>query len=107
MRRCCAKAKEANFRLKLEVFAAYGNKCSCPSGLCGETRVEFLSVDHIVPVGQKNRGYRRSGIGLYRLLKANGFPEGFRLLCMNCNFSCGHFGYCPHERETVSTMVAV
>lgn len=103
--------------LKAETFAAYGNVCTCPG--CKETHVEFLSIDHIVPVasgkirvtrrGVRNgerrptprRASNRTGHGLYRWLKKHGFPPEFRLLCMNCNWSRGKFGYCPHEREAV------
>jgi len=35
----------------------------------------------------------------YRWLKQNNFPEGFRVLCINCNFSLGIYGYCPHEKQ--------
>lgn len=103
--------------LKAETFKAYGNVCTCHG--CKETHVEFLSIDHIVPVssgkvrvtrrGVRNgerrpspvRASNRAGHGLYRWLKKHGFPPEFRLLCMNCNFSRGHFGYCPHERLEV------
>lgn len=99
--------------LKRAAFSAYGSACAC----CGEARVEFLSIDHIDPVsaskprvtrfGSRNgerrtppvRPSNRSGHGLYRWLKKNGYPEGFRVLCMNCNWARGKFGYCPHERE--------
>jgi len=99
--------------LKSAAFEAYGNACAC----CGEARVEFLSIDHIEPVaasrprvtrfGSRNgerrpppvRPSNRTGHGLYRWLKKNGYPEGFRVLCMNCNWARGKFGYCPHDRE--------
>lgn len=32
-------------------------------------------------------------------LKKNNYPPGFRVLCMNCNFSLGMRGYCPHQKE--------
>jgi hypothetical protein len=32
-----------------------------------------------------------------RWLRKNGFPKGFRVLCHNCNFAHGHYGYCPHK----------
>lgn len=119
MRKNNERSKRQLRTLKAEAFAAYGNACACRG--CGETRVEFLSIDHIVPVfasktratrlGSRNgmrrpppeRSGNRSGQGLYRWLKKNSYPAGFRVLCMNCNFSLGHFGYCPHERESVLT----
>lgn len=73
-----------------EVLAAYGWACVC----CQENRVEFLSIDHV----DGHREGPRSGSPLYRWLKRNNFPTGFRVLCMTCNFAFGHFGYCPHHK---------
>lgn len=36
---------------------------------------------------------KQTGIGW---LIHNRFPEGFRVLCFNCNNSLGMHGYCPH-----------
>lgn len=77
-----------NQTIQEEVFAAYGGGCGC----CPVTQIEFLSIDHI-------DGYKegpRKGNHLYRWLKTNGFPPGYRVLCMNCNFALGHHNYCPH-----------
>jgi hypothetical protein len=90
-----AYSKAAVLKLKLAAFEAYGNACAC----CGETRVEFLSIDHIDPTTAKRGTSERSGVGLYRMLRNQQYPTGYRVLCMNCNFARGHFGYCPHERE--------
>jgi hypothetical protein len=35
-------------------------------------------------------------MNLYLYLRANHYPLGYRVLCMNCNFAIGHYGYCPH-----------
>lgn len=80
---------------KKKVLDHYGAKCSC----CGDAHIEFLSVDHIGGGGARHRKEIGSG-GLYRWLVNNNFPPGFRILCFNCNLSRGHFGYCPHERES-------
>lgn len=84
---------------KSAVIKGYGGKCKC----CGESRYEFLTIDHINNDGmqyrQKSVGYRRAGTGFYRWIIANGFPMDLRLLCMNCNFARGRYGYCPHEKE--------
>ena len=43
---------------------------------------------------------KRNGTGFYAWLMKRGWPkDGYRLLCMNCNFSLGRCGYCPHQRE--------
>jgi hypothetical protein len=83
--------------LKMEVFRAYGGpSCAC----CGEDKHEFLSIDHIDGHGAEHRkqitNNPRNGSNLYHWLKKHDFPSGFRVLCMNCNFAMGHFGYCPH-----------
>lgn len=81
--------------LKQTILDHYGNICVCPG--CGETRFEFLSIDHINGGGTKHR--KEIGKLLYRWLIDNNFPEGFQILCMNCNSSKGYYGYCPHEKE--------
>lgn len=97
--------KERRLRLKLAAFDSYGgSKCAC----CGETAVEFLSIDHIENNGSKHRKEIASGktdspksqaIKFYEWLRANSYPPGFQVLCMNCNFAKGHFGKCPHQKE--------
>ena len=88
--------------VKFSVLEHYSNgtmACSC----CGETRPEFLTIDHINGGGHAHRkllgnGSASAGGGsLYYRLRKDGFPSGYRVLCQNCNFSLGVFGYCPHQ----------
>ena len=88
-------SKLSHRKNKKIVFDHYGNICIC----CKETRTEFLTIDHINGEGAKHRKKVGAGSRFYRWLINNDFPEGFQTLCMNCNFSRGKFGYCPHERE--------
>lgn len=84
--------------LKTEVIQAYGGKCEC----CGETRLEFLTIDHIN--GRKNEKTQRKlyGRALYYHLREVGWPKNnIRILCWNCNCSLGLHGYCPHQQEKV------
>lgn len=78
-------------------------KCAC----CGETIIEFLTIDHINNDGYKHRqkimrkkGKCPSGTWLWYWLIKNNFPEGFQVLCWNCN--CGrdktNDKVCPHKR---------
>lgn len=96
-------SRNSKRRLKVSVFAAYGGSiCAC----CSETHLEFLSIDHINGGGAAHRrelgGAHYVGTNIYKWLKDHHYPEGFRVLCMNCNFALGHFGYCPHNpTETV------
>jgi hypothetical protein len=82
-------------RVRAAVFTAYGNKCAC----CGESRWQFLAVDHINGGGRKHIQENGLSYGskFYRWLIRNEFPEGYRLLCHNCNTARGHWGFCPHE----------
>ena len=94
------KHREYWIRYKIEVFNAYGGPiCHC----CGESHLECLSIDHINNDGATHRkeltGDARNGSNLYTWLRTNGFPPGYQVLCMNCNFAKGHFGVCPHETE--------
>ena len=80
--------------IKLEVLSHYGSKCAC----CGESRLEFLCMDHINGGGSKHRKSRKFST-IYRWLLSNNYPPGFRVLCHNCNMSLGLYGYCPHKEE--------
>jgi hypothetical protein len=73
------KARSRVYRAK--VFAHYGTSCEC----CGESNPGFLTIDHINGCTKEERKKQGGGSGLYRWLIANGFPEGFRTLCMSCN----------------------
>lgn len=81
------------------VYAHYGPGCAC----CGELRFEFLSIDHTEGGGTQHRlaeGIRGSGV--IQWLINQGLPEGFRILCHNCNQAIGFYGTCPHEREALA-----
>ncbi len=89
---------EYNKQLRLDIFSAYGGCCQC----CGETKVEFLCIDHIKGGGHKMRTFfgEPSGIKLYAKLRKLGYPKNdYRVLCHNCNQSNGSYGYCPHTRQ--------
>lgn len=91
--------KEYRERVKDAVFAAYGGYvCVC----CGETEKRFLTIDHINNDGAKHRkeiGFR-GGIGIHLWLCKNAFPEGFQVLCFNCNHGKQlNGGTCPHKEN--------
>jgi len=105
-KRTKAKQKEYNFkrriyisdslkalraRYKAAVYTVYGPACAC----CGETEEAFLSVDHIEGGGNKHRREIRNH-NIAAWLVKNGFPKGYQILCMNCNFAKGKLGKCPH-----------
>lgn len=96
--------KKSMLKLKREIMDAYGGACSC----CGETELAFLTIDHIDGNGaehrremaaERNSPWGQAGHATYRWLRKNNFPEGFQVLCANCN--CGkHWngGVCPHQQ---------
>lgn len=86
--------RNRNREIKKEIMAHYGGKCEC----CGEDRIEFLSIDHVNGGGNKHRK-ELGNVSFYGWLRKQSFPGGYRVLCMNCNFSIGAYGHCPHEKE--------
>ena len=73
--------------LKVDVLAYYGRGHQLGCVLCGEDRLECLSIDHIKGGGnqQRKKGLRSSA-GFYAWLRNNNFPDGYQTLCMNCQF---------------------
>jgi hypothetical protein len=67
---------------------------------CGEAHWEFLALDHINGGGwQQRRTLGLSSERMYRWIQKQGYPDGFRVLCHNCNMARGFYGTCPHEQE--------
>lgn len=82
-------------QIKLDVMQHYGNICQC----CGEKELEFLTIDHINGGGTQHRKQLKNAT-IYGWLKKNNYPDGFRVLCMNCNFATRFKKECPHKRRT-------
>lgn len=80
--------------MRWQVLTHYGGnppKCKC----CGESTYEFLCVDHIE--GHVGKHIPRGTGTLLQCIREN-FPEGFQVLCHNCNMAKGFYGICPHEK---------
>lgn len=90
-----------NEKVHLEVLTHYGGnppECAC----CAESHIDFLTIDHINGGGTKQRAQiKRYGSSFFVWLIKNNFPEGYRVLCYNCNCSKkGNRGFCPvHHPE--------
>ena len=98
--RILEQTRKSARKLRMEVLCHYGGNppaCAC----CGDSHIEFLSIDHINGNGTQHR--KKIGIAggssFYCWLRKNNYPEGFRMLCCNCNASFGYYGYCPHEQK--------
>jgi hypothetical protein len=89
-------ARDKARRRRIEIVKHYGGKCAC----CGEDRIEFLAVHHLEGGGYQHRKkLHADGSRFYQWLEVNGRPEGFGILCHNCNMSISFYGYCPHDRD--------
>jgi predicted restriction endonuclease len=93
----CIKGRENRMKNKLKVLTHYGGnppKCAC----CGETIFDFLTMDHIDGGGIKQFKQIGYGTAFYNWLIKNNYPEGFQVLCYNCNCGRSHNkGICPHQ----------
>ena len=74
---------ENRWQLRVERVTAYGGKCR----ICGESRIEFLCIDHINGGGsQHRRSFNNNNDKFYRWLESQGYPrDEYQLLCSNCN----------------------
>ena len=102
-KRNLVRQKSYRAKWKREVLVAYGGdppRCSC----CGETNPGFLTLDHIDGAGNEHRRSIGGGSHLNLWLRRQGFPEGFQVLCFNCN--AGRYwngGDCPHQAMSSTT----
>lgn len=88
---------ERRKQVRHEVYMAYGGYCCA---CCGESEPAFLSIDHVNNDGaeHKRRENLVTGEQMYRWLKRHGFPPGFQILCMNCQWGKrNNNGVCPHQ----------
>ncbi len=105
-----ATQKRSYVAMRREVLVRYSQDpptCRC----CGESEIGFLQLDHRdgdgaehrrkigMPQGVADQKHRVNigGNGLPYWLKKHGWPEGFQVLCANCNYSKRTGKYCLHE----------
>ena len=86
-----------NKEVRLEALRHYSQAqvplCKC----CGQKGYQFLTIDHIKGLEGQPRQ-----TNLPRWLKDNGYPEGFQILCWNCNMAKSKNGnVCPHQDGSV------
>lgn len=87
--------RRSRHRAKQAAMARYGGGCAC----CGTTELVWLCIDHINGGGLAHRKqYKAAGYdSIYTWLRANEYPEGYQVLCHNCNFAKDQEGGCPHQ----------
>lgn len=90
---CATCRKERTRRLvrnhmrgrRLKVLTHYSDgQLKCAS--CGESEYGFLAIDHVASDGAEHRRAEPSAARLDSWLLSNGLPEGFQVLCYNCNW---------------------
>ena len=91
--------RETLKRDRESVYAHYGSSCSC----CGEALLDFLTIDHINGNGAKHRK-TLDAPNIYTWLVRNNYPEGYRVLCFNCNCVATRVEVCPHNAPTPSNI---
>lgn len=79
-------SREHHAKLKIEVIKYYSPNMVCV--VCGFSDIRALSIDHIKGDGAEHRKVMKGNI--YPWLKKNYFPNGFQVLCMNCQFIKRH-----------------
>lgn len=79
--------KAYRYRVKRKVIEHYSNETmQCAD--CGISDIRVLSIDHISGGGNKHRKKigKNSGLEFWQWLIKNNFPEGYQVLCMNCQW---------------------
>lgn len=78
-------AKRKRLALRLKILDAYGGRmCS----ICGENDINVLVLDHVHNNGAQERKTKHGHPGrFHKHLIKNGFPQGYQVLCCNCNWA--------------------
>ena len=96
-KKASARQKIYDKKIRFSALQAYSGKypkCSC----CDESIIEFLGIDHIDGGGSIHRKeLTKLGTTLYLWLRKNNYPNGYQVLCHNCNLAKGFYGVCPHK----------
>lgn len=81
-----------NRLLKESVIAHYSHGTGA-CAMCPQTDIRALQIDHLNGGGRQHISILRLNCGtptsLYRFLRNNGFPAGYRVLCASCNMEQG------------------
>ena len=72
-------------KLRLDLLAHY-SKGIMECGICAESRIDVLDLDHINGGGIQARAKFNTPFAFYIDLKRRDYPEGIRVLCRNCNW---------------------
>lgn len=89
--------------LKPTVLGHYSGGETPRCARCGVDDIDILTIDHISGNGNEHR--RRIGVTsgwhFYEWLKRNDFPDGYQVLCFNCNMKKQMVGRTTNEKHTI------
>lgn len=71
-------------KVRLEVIRHYSPEVKCKK--CGFGDIRVLTIDHIDGRTKKERENKVSGWKLYTKIRQSNYPDGYQVLCMNCQF---------------------
>ncbi len=110
------RERELDRALRYLVLQTYSKRLSDSEIPCCKcchlnSDIAFLAVDHIAGKKQMDSELRLRKLGysskfqsssLLRWLRKNNFPEGFQILCHNCNHAKGHSknNECPRKNKS-------
>ncbi len=77
--------KELYRKRKFEILSHYSNSEQPFCKFCGFKDMRALQLDHINDDGANDRRANGSGNRFFLYLLRNKFPEGYQVLCANCN----------------------
>ena len=95
--------RETTFLNRIKVLSFYSNPHGTPvCNNCGIQDIDVLCIDHIDGGGRKQlRETKSKGSSFHYWLSRNNFPEGYQILCANCNTRKAKFEQV--ERRRVKT----
>ena len=85
-----SKNQISDLKMKEVTFSHYSPSLMCE--ICKQNDIRLLSLDHIDGGGKLHRkslNISGGSAGFYRWIRHNGYPAGFRVLCLNCNCKLG------------------
>lgn len=83
--------------LRDQVLDRYGRACAC----CGERDPDLLTLDHLGDGAEERRFNRLRGpTAQLRFVVKQGLPDGYQILCWNCNVAKLDSGACPHLTQS-------
>lgn len=79
-----AKCRADRRRYKLQALTWYSIGDTPQCAHCGIIDIDLLCIDHVNGGGGRHR--KEAGYSyIYSWLKTNNYPDGFQVLCYNCN----------------------